>query len=109
MDKITLYQLETPEINISMTLYFNDDNQLIFDGYDRGKKVKALKRSYDYEYYYTIEPDSVKKLYETLDISEDERQQLLISIKELFGGNEAYSKFGKFLRNHDIEYSSYSS
>ncbi len=42
MEKITLYEFESPNIKISMKIYFNKENNLIFDGYDIGKTVSKL-------------------------------------------------------------------
>jgi len=34
MERITLYEFESPDIKISMEIYFNEKNELIFTGYD---------------------------------------------------------------------------
>jgi hypothetical protein len=59
MDKVTLFYLERPDIKISMEIYFNDKDQLFFDGYDIGKSVEEVWGDSDYEYTYTIEPEEV--------------------------------------------------
>jgi len=41
MERISLFKLERPDIKISMEIYFNQEGQLIFDGYDIGKSVEG--------------------------------------------------------------------
>jgi hypothetical protein len=107
MEKITLYELENDNIRISMKLYFNEKGQLIFDGYDIGKKVKDLLGDSDYEYTYTIEPEEVEKIFKYYGIAPVERMQLLIKLKDEFGKNEAYTLFGKFMEENQIKYDSF--
>ncbi len=106
MEKVTLFKLETEGIKISMELYFNEKNQLFFDGYDIGKKVSDSWGDSDYEYCYVIEPIEIDKLYKIFQIKEGQRRKLLHSIKEHFNGNKAYSKFGVFMVKNEIKYSS---
>lgn len=42
MEKVVLFYLERPDIKISMEIYFNEKDQLCFDGYDIGKSVEGL-------------------------------------------------------------------
>lgn len=107
MERVTLYQFESNQIKISMQIYFNADDQLIFDGYDAGKAVKGLKGSYDYEYYYTIEMVEVQKIALLLKVSLEEKETILEAIKLNFSGNDAYSKFGDFMRTHNINFESF--
>lgn len=108
MNSITIYQFESPEIKISMQLYFNAKNQLIFEGTDIGKRVAELTGDSDYEYFYTIEPTEVQKLADLLQINPGDRSALLLALKEKFHGNDAYSKFGEFMKSHQVLYSPYS-
>ena len=107
MEKITLFEHKDAKIHISMVLYFNEDGQLVFDGYDIGAKVKDFWGDYDYEYSYTIEPEEANKLYKILNITPSNRKALLLKIKKRFGGNKAYSKFGSFMDKNDIKYESF--
>lgn len=104
MDKIVLYREERSDIKINMVMYFNEKGQLIFDGYDIGKSVAKYWGDSDYEYTYTIEPLEVEKLYPLLKVSNSDKHLLLLEIKKLFEGNDAYSKFGVFLSNNKIDY-----
>lgn len=104
MEKIILYREERPDINIYMDMYFNNDGQLIFDGQDIGKSVAEYWGDSDYEYTYTIEPAEVEKLYTLFGINNSDRHSLLIEIKKRFEGNMAYSKFGEFMKNNNIDF-----
>ena len=59
MEKITLYEFESPDIKISMKVYFNE-------------KIFLLKE-----------------------------------IKNRFNENDAYSKFGNFMKENNIEFESF--
>lgn len=106
MEKVTLFKLETESIKISMQLYFNEKNQLYFDGYDIGKTVKDAWGDSNYEYCYIIEPIEVEKLYQIYGINLGQKAALLNAIKNHFNGNKAYSQFGEFMKKNKIEYSS---
>ena len=107
MERITLFKLENPHIKISMEIFFNEKEQLIFDGYDIGKSVEACWGDSDYEYNYTIEPEEVRKLYLLFGIPDTDKLSLLLAIKKRFEGNEAYSSFGKFMDENSIRYSAF--
>jgi len=104
MEKVTLFYLERPDIKISMELYFNDKNQLYFDGYDIGKSVEEAWGDSDYEYTYTIEPGEVNKFYAIFGIAAGDRPGLLQSLKDRFSDNKAYSLFGEFMDANQIKY-----
>ena len=50
MEKVILFYLERPDIKISIRIYFNEKEQLYFDGYDIGKSVEEAWGDSDYEY-----------------------------------------------------------
>lgn len=103
-ERVTLFKLENSEIKISIEIYFNEKEQLIFDGYDIGKRVEECWGDSDYEYTYTIEPEEVKKLYILLGVTNFDKQSLLLEIKKRFEGNRAYSKFGDFMSDNNIDF-----
>jgi len=107
MDKIILYHLERPDIKISMTMYFDDTGQLIFDGHDIGKSVDEFMGDSDYEYGYIIKPIEVEKLYLLLGVPISNKGLLLAEIKKRFEGNYAYSKFGNFMQDNNIDFDAY--
>lgn len=104
MKKIVLFKLKRPDIKISMEIYFNKEAQLIFDGYDIGKSVEDWWGDSDYEYNYTIEAVEVEKLYSLFGIENSDQHSLLLGIKKRFEGNKAYSEFGAFMEENDIEF-----
>lgn len=104
MEKVSLFYLERPDIKISMQLYFNEKNQLYFDGYDTGKFLEKTFGDSDYEYIYTIEPEDVHKFYPVFNLKDGDKSGLLQAIKKKFSVNEAYSLFGKFMLEHNIKH-----
>lgn len=107
MEKVTLFYLERPDIKISMQIYFNEKDQLYFDGYDIGKTVEDLTGDSDYEYIYTIEPEDVHKFYPVFNLKDGDKSGLLQAIKIEFSVNEAYSLFGKFMQSNNIKFSKF--
>jgi hypothetical protein len=106
-ERVTLYNIETDEIKISMEIYFNDKHELIFDGYDIGKKVEELQGDSDYEYSYTILPKEVNKFYSIFGLQIGDESGLLKEIQKRFSVNEAYSLFGEFMKKNQIQYESF--
>jgi hypothetical protein len=102
-----LYEYRDDEIHISMELYFNENDQLIFEGYDIGVKVEKYWGDSDYEYSYTIDPEEVQKLFKILKVNTGDQGALLLEIKKRFNGNDAYSKFGKFMNENGIRYKAF--
>lgn len=107
MERIELYKFETPDIKILMELYFNEKGQLIFDGCDIGKKVEEYWGDSDYEYCYTIEPLHVERLFSILDVIDGDRHSLLLELKKRFGNNTAYTDFGDFMTENNIEFEAF--
>ena len=58
----------------------------------------------DSDYEYTIEAVEVEKLYSLLGIENSNRHSLLLELKKRFEGNKAYSKFGDFMEENNIDY-----
>jgi len=104
MEKVNLFYLENSNIKISMQIYFNEKDQLYFDGYDTGKFPEEAFGNSDYEYSYTIEPEEVKKFYQIFNLKDEDKSGLLQSIKKEFSVNKAYSLFGEFMLVHNIKH-----
>ena len=102
MKKVCLYEFENPEIKIAMHVYFNADNQLLFDGYDMGKRVKEGLGDSDYEYQYIIAWEEAKKLASLFNCKENDKLGILEGLKQRFYDNDAYSKFGSYMNKHHI-------
>ncbi len=107
MEKTTLYHQESPDIKISIQIYFNEKNQLTLDGYDIGSAVEERFGDSDYEYTHTIEPEDVKKFYPIFNVQMDDQAGLLAAIKKEFSVPNAYTLFGEFMKTHDIKYTSF--
>jgi len=107
MEKIILFYSKTSDIEISIQIYFNENDQLFFDGYDIGKMVEETWGDADYEYTYTIEPDEINKFYPIFKLNLGDKQGLLQEIKKRFSVNEAYSLFGNFMQLNNIKYDSF--
>ena len=99
-----LFEFKNSTISISMELFFNGKDQLVFEGYDIGSTVDDYWGDSDYEYGFTIEPQEVRKLYQLLAVHADDKGALLQEIKNRFGGNHAYSKLTAFLGENYIEF-----
>ena len=106
MEKVTLYYVEKPDIKISMEIYFNEKDQLYFEGYDIGNLVKEAFGDSDYEYDYTVEPFEVEKLYVLFGLESGNKSGLLQEIKKRFCGNDAYSLFGNFMKKNNVDFES---
>ena len=65
-----------------MQIYFNEKNQLFFDGYDTGKYVEEAWGNTDYEYIYSIEPKEVNKFYPIFNLTVGDKSALLQAIKK---------------------------
>jgi hypothetical protein len=107
VEKIILYREERPDIKIYMEMFFNEKGQLIFEGQDIGRTVEDWWGDSDYEYSYTIEPVEVEKLYALLGVASSDKRSFLEEIKKRFGGNKAYSKFGDFMREYNIDFKAF--
>jgi hypothetical protein len=104
MNRITLFSHKNSGISISMVLYFNEKDQLVFEGYDIGPTTEDFLGDSDYEYGFTIEPEEVRKLYKLLDVKTGDRGALLQEMKKRFAGNHAYSQLTEFLGENGIDF-----
>jgi hypothetical protein len=104
-DRITLYSLIRDDKNILIELYFNDQGQLIFDGYDIKNIMEEDPCSSQFQYTYTIPEEEVSKLYSVLDLSYGDQCELLQKLKELFGSPDAFLLMRRFMYKHGIKFS----
>jgi hypothetical protein len=102
MNKITLFQLKSPSINIYIEAYF-DDGKLVIEGQDIGKTVKEAWGDSDYEYSVTIPRHEVIKLYSLFQVKEGDKEGLLKAIAEKYNTNTCYSEFRDLLEKNGIE------
>ncbi len=85
-----MYHEEREDIRIDIVAYFEND-VLVIDGYDIGKRVKDYWGDSDYEYVMRINPDGVDKLYVHFSIPPD-KGQLLAFLAERYSGNRCFSE-----------------
>ena len=90
-----------------MELYFNDKDQLYFDGYDIGKTVEEIWGDSDFEYTHTIEPEEVNKIYKIFNLKTGDKKGLLQILEKKFSNNNAYFAFREFMQLHNIKFNSF--
>lgn len=101
MNKVILFDYKSKEININVFAEIEADGSLRVDGCDAGKRVKKIWGDYDYEYIITVTAEDLPKLCEKLQTTQKDLLQCLLS---RFEGERAFSRFKKFLKNHDIPF-----
>lgn len=101
MNRVTLYQFNSPDIKITVEAYFNKED-LVIDGYDIGKTVEAHWGNSDYEYHTTVPAEEVKKLYPLMAVSTGDKDGLLNAIAKIYNTNSCFSDFNDFLRKNGI-------
>jgi hypothetical protein len=101
MNRITLYQFNSPDIRITIEAYFNMEDLVIF-GFDSGKTVEDHWEDSDYEYQTTVPAGEVKKLYPLMNIIEGDKSGLLNAIAKIYNTNSCYIEFNKFLQKKEI-------
>jgi len=79
MVRITLFQYESPKISINIQAYFENE-KLVIEGYDIGKRVEEALGDSDYEYSITVPDDEVIKLYSLMLVKEGDKEGLLKAI-----------------------------
>lgn len=100
--KITMYFFEAPYIRIKQVLYFKGD-ELKFEGYDIGERVKEAFGDSDYEYDFEVQGDEVQKFYSLFNVAPGDRKGLLLKLYERFAGNHCYSEMCAFMDANGIE------
>lgn len=98
---VTLYHFVGFDIKVDVEARFENDS-LIIDGYDIGKRVEEYWGDSDYEYSLKIPPQSVNQLYGLLGIEEGDKQNLLQELARRFNTNSCFSEIRKLLDDHHI-------
>lgn len=102
MHTITLYYSKNKDISIHIQVYF-DDEKLVIEGYDIGKRVEEAWGDSVYEYVTTIPENEVKKLYFLMKVIYEDKEGLLRAIANVYNSNTCYSEFNDFLEKNGIE------
>ena len=106
-DRITLFTLVRPDINVRIELYFDETEQLILEGFDMGETVEEIWGDADYEYSHIIPAGEIEKFYSILDLPKNDRTTLLRTLKKIFGESSAFTLLAEFMDAHGIRYTSY--
>jgi len=107
MNRITLYQFNSPAINIYIEAYF-DDGKLVIEGQDIGKTVEEAWGDSDYEYSVTVPSNEVIKLYGLFQVKDGDEEGLLKVIANKYNTNTCYSEFRGFLETNRIKHEGFS-
>lgn len=105
---VLLFSFKSENIKISIEAYFDEQENLVIDGYDIGKTVMEAWGDSDYEYTTTIPPDEVKKLYAALNIPDGSKQELLSFLQAHYNTNTCYSEIQDYLTQHKIRFEGFS-
>jgi hypothetical protein len=102
MTSVSLYRFESDDIKVEIDARFENEN-LIVEGYDIGKRVEEYWGDSDYEYSLTVYASEAEKLYSLFGLQHQDKNGLLRAIAERFNTNTCFSEFGKFLDDHHIK------
>jgi hypothetical protein len=101
MNRVTLYQFNSPDIKITIEAYFSRED-LVIDGYDIGKAADGHWGDSDYVYQTTVSAEEVKKLYPLMNVTEGDKDGLLNAIAKIYNTNSCFTEFNDFLRENGI-------
>jgi hypothetical protein len=104
-ERITLYSSIEDDQNILIELYFDDVGNLVFDGYDVKNIIDDDPRESKYQFTYTIKEEELCKLYCALHIMEGDQTVILQTLKERFGGPDAFLLVRRFMYRKGIPFS----
>lgn len=108
MHRVLLYSFVSENVRVTIEAFFDEDGNLIIEGYDIGKTVEEYWGDSDYEYTTTIPAEEVPKLFDYFGLLPDSRDELLTMIQSRFNSNHCYSQMQDFLVDHDIKYKAFS-
>ena len=104
--KKRLFTIIRKDIKVTIDLGFDGEN-LKLDGYDVGKMVSEIFGDSDYEYSIIISYENLPKLYEINKVEIGNKKELIKALSVFLSDNKAYSLFQNYLRENDIEFTSY--
>jgi hypothetical protein len=103
-----LYSLITDKITTTIAAYFDEDGNLIIDGYDIGTIVEDIFGDSDYEYTTTIHRDDLEQLNVAFGLPIGSREEMLLFLKTHYNSNACYSQIQNYLTQHDIPFDKFS-
>ena len=101
-----LFTIDRKDIKVTIDLRFAGEN-LKLDGYDIGKTVNDIFGDSDYEYSITISSENLPKLYEINKVAIGKKVELINALAVFLSDNKAYSLFHDYLKENEIEFTSY--
>lgn len=99
--KATLYHFVSEDIKITIEAYFENE-YLVIDGYDIGKRVAAYWGDSDYEYQVKIPKAGIDFLYQYLNVVPQDGPALLNALALCFSTNSCYSDIRKLMADNKI-------
>jgi len=102
-NSITLFHFRGEDFKIDIIARFDEDT-LIIDGCDSGKRVEEALGDSDYEYLMRIPAASVASLYGLLDVEAGNRKKLLKGLAKRFRGKGCYSAIGDLLKENNVDH-----
>ncbi len=101
LEPIILYKVVQDDIKITIEAYFENDF-LVIDGYDIGKRVEEYWGDSDYEYRVKIPKEGIDFLYHHLNVEPENRKALLQALASNFNTNSCYSEIRKLMSDNKI-------
>ena len=104
--KKRLFTIDRKDIKVTIDLGFDGEN-LKLDGYDIGKTVSDIFGDSDYEYSITVSSENLPKIYEINKVEIGNKKELIKTLSVFLSDNKAYSFFQDYLKENEIEFTSY--
>jgi hypothetical protein len=104
--RVRLFELIRADIKVTVDAFFDENGNLLVDGYDIGKTVESAWGDSDYEYSITVPKENLDALCLALELKTNGHEEILEKMKEKFSGNSGFSAFGDFLSEKGIKYDS---
>ena len=106
MNKVQLFYSKSPGLEVAVIARLENED-LIIDGYDAGGIVKKLTGDFDYEYSIRVTAKNLSTLQKELNLTYNNKQELLTTIANIFSGEKCFSNFTAFLDTKGIPYESF--
>ena len=94
--EVTLYEYEDSNINITSYAYFEKGN-LVVDYW-------KLADNYEDEYFTIVTNENLSQLYQELEIENENKSELLITLRNVFKGDKCFEKVKDFLKIKNIPF-----
>lgn len=81
---------------------------LTLSGQDRGESSKAISGDSEYEFFYSLNPESTHRFLTQLRIKDGIKAPLEMILQKNFGTNDGTARFTSFCKNIGVEYTFFS-